>query len=101
MADKIKMNTPLVEMDGDEMTRIIWKMIKDILILPSNVEVLLRCLYPLVTDPSHGLNLYVDYDDYISSLSGKCQVKVAGHLPKGIVSYEIFPPYVECIAGDR
>ena len=32
--DKIKMTTPLVEMDGDEMTRIIWKMIKDILILP-------------------------------------------------------------------
>lgn len=34
MADKIKMTTPLVEMDGDEMTRIIWKMIKDILIIP-------------------------------------------------------------------
>lgn len=34
MADKIKMSTPLVEMDGDEMTRIIWKMIKDILINP-------------------------------------------------------------------
>ena len=34
MADKIKMSTPLVEMDGDEMTRIIWKMIKDILIYP-------------------------------------------------------------------
>ncbi len=34
MADKIKMSTPLVEMDGDEMTRIIWKMIKDILITP-------------------------------------------------------------------
>lgn len=32
--DKIKMTTPLVEMDGDEMTRIIWQMIKDILILP-------------------------------------------------------------------
>ncbi len=32
--EKIKMATPLVEMDGDEMTRIIWKMIKDILILP-------------------------------------------------------------------
>ena len=32
--DKIKMTTPLVEMDGDEMTRIIWKMIKDTLILP-------------------------------------------------------------------
>ena len=31
---KIQMKTPLVEMDGDEMTRIIWKMIKDILICP-------------------------------------------------------------------
>ena len=32
--EKIKMKTPLVEMDGDEMTRVIWRMIKDILILP-------------------------------------------------------------------
>lgn len=34
MTPKIQMKTPLVEMDGDEMTRILWKMIKDILILP-------------------------------------------------------------------
>ena len=34
MAEKIKMTTPLVEMDGDEMTRIIWKMIKDIILFP-------------------------------------------------------------------
>ena len=32
--DKIKMTTPIVEMDGDEMTRIIWGWIKDILIKP-------------------------------------------------------------------
>ena len=32
--DKIAMTTPLVEMDGDEMTRIIWRMIKDELLLP-------------------------------------------------------------------
>ena len=32
--DKIQMKTPLVEMDGDEMTRIIWQEIKDILLLP-------------------------------------------------------------------
>ena len=31
---KIQMVTPLVEMDGDEMTRILWKMIKDELIIP-------------------------------------------------------------------
>jgi len=32
--EKIRMTTPIVEMDGDEMTRILWKMIKDELILP-------------------------------------------------------------------
>jgi isocitrate dehydrogenase len=34
MTEKIKMSTPLVEIDGDEMTRVIWKMIKDILLVP-------------------------------------------------------------------
>jgi isocitrate dehydrogenase len=34
MATKIKVKTPVVEMDGDEMTRIIWKFIKDKLIVP-------------------------------------------------------------------
>lgn len=32
--DKIRMTTPIVEMDGDEMTRILWQMIKDHLLLP-------------------------------------------------------------------
>lgn len=32
--EKIKMITPLVEMDGDEMTRVLWKMIKEELICP-------------------------------------------------------------------
>ena len=34
MAKKIKVTNPVVELDGDEMTRIIWKFIKDKLILP-------------------------------------------------------------------
>lgn len=34
MAEKIQMRVPLVEMDGDEMTRVIWKQIKDILLIP-------------------------------------------------------------------
>ena len=34
MMAKVKMTTPLVEMDGDEMTRILWGMIKDELIIP-------------------------------------------------------------------
>ncbi|MDR0596578.1 MAG: NADP-dependent isocitrate dehydrogenase, partial [Clostridiales Family XIII bacterium] len=34
MTDRIRMNTPLVEMDGDEMTRIIWTKVKELLIEP-------------------------------------------------------------------
>ena len=34
MSKKIKVSNPVVELDGDEMTRIIWKFIKDKLILP-------------------------------------------------------------------
>jgi isocitrate dehydrogenase len=34
MLSKVKVNNPIVEMDGDEMTRIIWKLIKDELIHP-------------------------------------------------------------------
>ncbi len=34
MANKIKVANPIVELDGDEMTRIIWKFIKEKLILP-------------------------------------------------------------------
>ena len=39
---KIQMKTPLVEMDGDEMTRILWQSIKDILLLP---YIDLKCEY--------------------------------------------------------
>ena len=34
MQKKIKVNNPVVELDGDEMTRIIWKFIKEKLVLP-------------------------------------------------------------------
>ena len=34
MSPKIKVKTPLVEMDGDEMTRVMWQMVKDKLLLP-------------------------------------------------------------------
>ena len=48
---KIKVNNPVVDMNGDEMTRIIWDMIKERLILPYlDIELLDYCL--LYTSPS-------------------------------------------------
>ncbi len=34
MSDKIRMKTPLVEIDGDEMTRVLWPMVKEKLLAP-------------------------------------------------------------------
>ena len=49
--EKIKVHNPVVELDGDEMTRIIWQFIKDRLILPYlDIELLYYCL--LYTSPS-------------------------------------------------
>jgi len=36
MSDKIQMKTPLVEIDGDEMTRVLWPMVKEKLLAPYN-----------------------------------------------------------------
>ena len=45
---KIQMKTPLVEMDGDEMTRIIWQDIKDILLTPYMILVLFIEMRPTI-----------------------------------------------------
>jgi isocitrate dehydrogenase len=47
---KIKVTNPVVEVDGDEMTRIIWQEIKDRLILPY-LEVDPKCTLPRMSAP--------------------------------------------------
>lgn len=73
---------------------------KEMLVLPSKADVMIKCRFPLVGDPQQGLSLYVDYNEFISSLSGKCQVRT-GELPRGVTSFTISPSYVECIVGDK
>ena len=49
--EKIKMTTPLVEMDGDEMTRIIWKTIAEI---PEGTELTAGFLFPWLSETYRG-----------------------------------------------
>ena len=70
---KIKVNNPVVELDGDEMTRIIWKFIKDKLILPY-VEVDIKYF-----------DLGIEYRDQTND-----QVTIV--LPSGVISTEVIRP---------
>ena len=73
---------------------------KDMLALPSSVEAALKCAFPLKDDPANSLQLYVDYEDFVRTLTGKCPVRHQS-LPEGVISYSVEPFYVECIVRDK
>jgi hypothetical protein len=73
---------------------------KEMVILPSKVEAVMKCHFPLNGDPAGSLDLYVDYNDFVRTVSGKCPVRHSA-LPAGIISYEVEPFYVECIVREK
>jgi hypothetical protein len=73
---------------------------KEMVLLPSKVTVSMKCRFPLKEDPASSLDLYVDYSDFVRTISGKCPVRHDA-LPSGVISCEFEPFYVECIARDR
>ena len=77
--EKIKMLTPLVEMDGDEMTRILWKMIKEELLLPY-IDLKTE-YYDLGLDYRNKTNDQVTVDSANATLKYKVAVKCATITP--------------------
>ncbi|MBR5836236.1 MAG: hypothetical protein IKY66_08775 [Bacteroidales bacterium] len=73
---------------------------KDMVVLPSRVEVSLKCHFPLKGNPASSMELYADYEDFLKTVSGKCPVRVVS-LPDGVISYDLDPFYVECIVSDK
>ena len=73
---------------------------KKLQLFPSVVTVNLKCSFPLLSDPEDGLKAFVDYDEYVNSLSGKCAVKLSG-ISKGVLSYTVDPVTVSCVMEDR
>ena len=73
---------------------------KEIVILPSMVEISLKCVFPLEGDPMEDVELYVRYEDIMNSISGKCPIKVSG-VPESVIGYDLTPFYVECIVSDK
>lgn len=73
---------------------------KEMLVIPSSVEIALKCSFPLKGDPLNSVVLYVDYNDFLRSVSGKCRVRHDA-LPEGVIDYDHNPFYVECIVSDK
>ena len=73
---------------------------KTLSVYPSVASVSVKYEYPPVTGFSEEVSLVVDYMEFQESISGKCRIKMAA--PRaGVISYEVNPPYAECIVEER
>ena len=73
---------------------------KKLLVYPSYVEATLKCKYPLTDDAVDNVSFVVDYEDFVASLNGKCNVKPRG-FADNILSYQVDPVAVDCVLEDR
>ena len=73
---------------------------KTVTILPSTVEVMLKSAFPVYNDPLESCTAVVDYNDYLTSLSGKCIVEL-NNLSGTVLDYELQPAYVEFIVEEN
>ena len=69
---------------------------KALQVYPPQAEVVLRCAFPLAKDPLSSFKLYIDWDDFSSSLTGRCTPRVR-RLPAGVLDYRVEPEVFDCI----
>ena len=65
-------------------------------VYPATAQVYLRCTFPIAKDPLASFKLYVDWNDFSSSLSGRCAPRVP-RLPAGVLDYRVEPEVFDCI----
>ena len=73
---------------------------KKLRLYPSSIDATIKCQYPVNVDVAENLSFVVDYEDFITSLSGKCCVRTQG-LSENVISYQIEPVAVDCVLEDR
>lgn len=68
-------------------------------VFPSKATVILHCSFPVRHDPFSSFQLYIDYQDFASSLSGRCVAR-AGALPSDVLDYRVEPAIFDCLETD-
>ena len=65
-------------------------------VYPPQAEVVLRCVFPITRDPLPSFKLYIDWNDFSASLTGRCAPR-AQRLPAGVLEYRVSPEVFDCI----
>lgn len=73
---------------------------RKLLVYPSYVEAVFKCRYPVNVDATEHVSFVVDYNEFATSLNGKCTVRPES-LSDGILTYEIDPVAVDCVLEVR
>ena len=73
---------------------------KTLIVFPSTAKLIMRCEFPLMDDVVGKQTVYVDYEDYKSSVSGACPIKIKG-LPKGVLTFDVEPMTARCVEEAR
>ena len=68
-------------------------------VFPSRATVILLCTFPVGRNPFEAFELFIDYEDFASSLSGRCVARVR-ELPRGVLDYRVEPGVFDCIETD-
>lgn len=66
-------------------------------VYPPTASVVLRCRFPLVKDPLPSFRLYVDWNDFNNSLTGRCVARTPDAETAGVLSCRVEPEVFDCI----
>lgn len=68
-------------------------------VLPSSADVIFRCQFPLRSNPAETCEFYVDYEEFNSSLSGRC-VMHCDNLPPYVIGWKSEPEVFDCLVRE-
>ncbi len=69
-------------------------------VLPSTASVVLRCVFPVSADPFESMTFYIDYDEFASSITGRCLARCSGQ-PPTVLDYSVEPEVFDCVVTER
>lgn len=68
-----------------------------LMVFPNTVDVTFRCPFPYRANPEESIIFYVDYNEYLSSLTGKCVVRTEKK-NNNLISFTVSPEICDCLA---